>query len=568
MFGGIYMIDNIYLKEIDDFLRKMEGLLDSTSPEVQDVCRGMCTMLRIGHLDVRFYDTFDDENEENCQTTILYTSDNYDKEHPLLRRRVTGMANVVKYRIYPVLGAAEWSKLEIDRIDVLVSTLFVFNGRSNLMKRIHMLTYYDEDMGIHNVKYYLRYIGELITKGQLTGYAAVYFNLRRFSAVNMQIGRKYGTIVMRRYINSIKKMLNSEELICRIGGDNFALLINKEKVDKLIKAMEGMAIIYDDNTGDRVFVSATAGIYVIDDTIPVNDPTVVMDRISMAITRAKNRTKHDIAFFSEDLMKMHKHDLEISSVFSDALANEEFLVYYQPKVSMDDMCIVGAEALCRWMHKGELVSPAQFIPVLEKDMSICRLDFYMLDHVCRDIRRWLDEGRRVVKVSVNLSRRHLSDMDLLKHIVSIVDKNNVPHKYIEIELTETTTDVEFKDLKRVINGLQETGISTSVDDFGVGYSSLTLIKDIPWDVLKVDKSFLPEDEENYDKKKDIMLKHVVAMAKEMGLECVAEGVETRKQVELLKEQKSIIAQGYYFDRPLPVIDFEARLDNYKYTYDE
>lgn len=562
------MIDNIYLKEIDDFLRKMEGLLDSTSTEVQDVCRGMCTMLRIGHLDVRFYDTFDDENEENCQLNTLFTSDNYDKEHPLLRRRVTGMANVVKYRIYPVLGASEWTKLEIDRIDVLVSTLFVFNGRSNLMKRIHSLTYYDQDMGIHNVKYFLRYIGELITKGKLTGYAAVYFNLRRFSAVNMQIGRRNGTIVMRRYINNIKKLLNTDELICRIGGDNFALLISSEKVDKLLESLEGMAIIYDDNTGDRVFVSATAGIYVIDDKIPVNDPTVVMDRISIAINRAKKRTKHDIAFFNEELMKMNQHDLAISSVFPDALANEEFLVYYQPKVSMDDLCIVGAEALCRWRHNDELVSPAQFIPVLEKDMSICRLDFYMLDHVCRDIRRWLDEGKRVVKVSVNLSRRHLSDMDLLKHIVSVVDKNNVPHEYIEIELTETTTDVEFKDLKRVISGLQETGISTSVDDFGVGYSSLTLIKDIPWDVLKIDKSFLPIDEENYDKKKEIMLKYVVAMAQDMGLECVAEGVETRKQVDLLRRNRGIIAQGYYFDRPLPVEEYEKRLDSCTYTLEK
>ena len=112
----------------------------------------------------------------------------------------------------------------------------------------------------------------------------------------------------------------------------------------------------------------------------------------------------------------------------------------------------------------------EFIPILEQNTDICQLDFYMLDHVCKDIRRWLDEGRKVVRVSVNLSRKHMMDVDLLEHIISIVDKYRVPHEYIEIELTETTTDVEFRDLKRVVSSLQQQGIYTSVDDFGMGYS--------------------------------------------------------------------------------------------------
>lgn len=562
------MIDNAFLKVIDDFLRKMESLLDTTSPEVQEVCRGICELLRIGRIDVRFYDTLENEKHDIYSASTLFSTDNYDHEYPIIVRRVTGMANVVKYRIYPVIGNGEWTKTEKDRIDVLASTLFVFNGRSNLMKKTHNLTYSDPDFGIPNVKFFLNRIGELMSADRLIGYAAIYFNLRRFSAVNLQIGRENGTIVMRRYINSLIENLDKDEIVCRIGGDNFTMLVKQEKLDSILSILEGKAIIYDDNTGERVWVSSTAGIYVIDGTIPAKDPNNVMDRISIAINRAKKRTKHDIAYFNEELMQMNLHDLEISSIFPDALTNEEFLVYYQPKICMDTMCIVGAEALCRWKHNDELISPAQFIPVLEKDMSICRLDFYMLDHVCRDIRRWLDEGKIAVKISVNFSRRHLSDMDLLKHIVSIIDKNNVPHEYIEIELTETTTDVEFKDLKRVIKGLQETGISTSVDDFGIGYSSLTLIKDIPWNVLKVDKSFLPVETEDYDPKKEIMLKHVVGMAQEMGLECVAEGVETRKQVDLLKENSCLIAQGYYFDRPLPIKEFETRLDNYKYSCDK
>ena len=154
----------------------------------------------------------------------------------------------------------------------------------------------------------------------------------------------------------------------------------------------------------------------------------------------------------------------------------------------------------------------------------------------------------------------MMDMDLLERIIDIVDRNDVPHQYIEIELTETTTDVEFRDLKRVVSGLQAEGIYTSVDDFGIGYSSLNLIKEIPWDVIKVDRSFLPSDIDDEDaNRRAIMFKYVVAMAHEMGLECIAEGVETEQQVQILRDNSCELAQGFYFDKPLPVADFEQKL---------
>ena len=191
--------------------------------------------------------------------------------------------------------------------------------------------------------------------------------------------------------------------------------------------------------------------------------------------------------------------------------------------------------------------------------DICDLDFYMLDHVCSDIRRWLDEGKDVVRVSVNFSRKHMVDVDFLDHIIRIVDKHNVPHEYIEVELTETTTDVMFSDLKRVVCGLQEQGIWTAVDDFGVGFSSLNLIRDIPWNVLKIDKSFVPKDVDDVDSVPNKMFKHVISLALDLGLECVIEGVETLEQLEVLRRNNCNIAQGYFFDRPLPIEDFEQRL---------
>ena len=214
-----------------------------------------------------------------------------------------------------------------------------------------------------------------------------------------------------------------------------------------------------------------------------------------------------------------------------------------------------------FIHDGKIMPPMDFIPVLEQNADICHLDYYVLDRVCKDLRRWLDEGRRVVRVSVNFSRKNLTEPDLLENIIDIVDRNQIPHEYIEVELTETTTDVTFKDLRRVVNGLHEAGIATAVDDFGMGFSSLSLLQDIPWKVLKIDKSFLPADDEQVVSNNHMMYKHVVSMAREIGLECVTEGVETKKQVMILRKNHCHVAQGFFFDKPLPVEEYEDRMNN-------
>ena len=253
----------------------------------------------------------------------------------------------------------------------------------------------------------------------------------------------------------------------------------------------------------------------------------------------------------------------IQSAFMGALKNEEFIIHYQPKVDIETKQIVGAEALCRWQRDGRVIPPDEFIPILELNTFVSDLDFYVLDHVCRDMVRWLNEGRKPVRVSVNFSRKHLVDIDLTDHIISIIDKYNIPHDLIEIELTETTSDVMFNDLRRIVSGLQREGVKTAVDDFGVGYSSLNLIRDIPWDVLKIDKSFVPETEDDSNIS-NVMFRHLISLAHDMGLECVVEGVETDEQLKIMRKNSCRIAQGFFFDHPLSVDEFEDRLVNKTY----
>lgn len=422
------------------------------------------------------------------------------------------------------------------------------------------LNFKDAQLDMYNSNFFIKVAEEKIADGTIGTCVACFFNLKRFSLVNNQVGREKGTKVLKRYLTGLEEKLGKKGYVCRVSGDNFVMLFERELLDMVIDHLNGTIIELHMRGINRISLSAHAGYYVIPEDCKSSSD--IMDRISMALSSAKYVQKVPHVFFDEEIMKAVENAKQVESQFAEAIEKEEFLVYYQPKVMLKKYRLAGAEALCRWKHNGELIPPFRFIPVLEQSHLICELDFYMLEHVCRDISRWLKEGKPVVRVSVNLSRVHLGDVDLLEHVLDIIDKYKVPHEYIEIELTETTTDVDYKELKHVVAGLRNQGISVAVDDFGVGYSSLNLIREMPWKVLKIDRTFLPVGNEADDEEvqKRIMLKHIIAMAQNLGLECIAEGVETVEQVTILKENNCYHAQGYLFDRPLPVEEFETRLD--------
>ena len=542
-------------------------LQEATPDVIAVLLEELCIILRIGKVEMLAYDNEASEYLGLYTYHCYYDCGNVCDSVSISKRIITSDDNIVVYNVYLKADTEEWSEEECEKIHIFIALFCTFNGKMRLVKLTQHLTYYDSDLDMYNLKKFMKNVRLLCRKERVDSFAAVRFNLKRFSIVNQQLGRENGTRVMKKFISCIEEILTDEyEAVCRMGGDNFIVLIIQENLDKLLDILSGTGIVYDEVRDERIFISATVGVYVIPDMDSFVLHSDIIDRVSMAFNLAKaSSNKQDVVFFNDDILAKRKKDNDISASFPKALEEREFLVFYQPKVAIDGLKIAGAEALCRWMHNGRLVPPGDFIPVLEQSRDICKLDFYMLDAVCRDIRKWLDSGKKAVRISVNLSRRHLSDMDLLKHILNIVDKHKIPHKYIEIELTETTTDVEFKDLKRTISGLQKHGISTSVDDFGIGYSSLNLIKEIPWDVLKLDKSLLPTTDDENPQQKALLFKYIIAMAQEMGLECIAEGVETIEQVKLLADNNCNLAQGFFFDKPLPIEEFETRLDN-NYVY--
>ena len=553
---------DLYYSYLERLTREMVSPEQICVEAVYEDLRELCKMLRVSKGVTTFYSSLAQERRGDGDVYVPYDNGAETDKALTIRSDLSGVL-VGQCTVYHAKGDAPWTEEELSRIDTIQRMMLNFLSRDRMKMMIQRATLYD-DAGYSNIRLFTHAVEKIGNEQGLREFCAARIDLKHFSLINQQLGREMSTQVMKDYIRQLEEAAGPEGVVSRLGGDNFVLLFRKKNLDQVVKLLEGAPVQFGETNEGRVMVAAHAGILVIPDDYYYHDFGDLMDRIINAYNASKNGGRGDIVFSSEKMLERKEQAMKIRQMFPVALQSHEILVFYQPKISVDTKSIVGAEALSRWYHDGKLIMPADFIPILEQSMDICKLDFYVLDHVCRDIRRWLDEGKPVVRISVNLSRRHLIDLDLLDHILSIVDSHRIPHHLIEIELTETTTDVEFKDLKRIVTGLQEAGIYTSVDDFGVGYSSLNLIRDIPWNILKVDKNFLPMNEQNGQDRLNIMFRHVVNMAKELGLTCVAEGVETSEQVSILRKNGCDIAQGFYYDKPLPVREFEKRLEQHAY----
>ena len=552
-----------YGELLEKLIKVTHATYDFDRKEYAGIVREICESYNICKGVAEFYQNI--TMEQRGQGDVYCDYDNGKGEKQLFEIRVvTKTKAVVKGSLYVEKDEPERDARTLYELHMLLSLILSFMSFRRLQHVVEMFGFYDEKH-YPNFRSFTRYLDLADIDKTLDGKMIFHFDMHNFTIVNQEIGRNNGDKVMRNYYNTISELIGDEGIICRLGGDKFIGVFPEKVKERLFEIFRGEPVGFGDISGRRVVVSAAAGVYVLPPSFVLVSYGEIMDKIIMSSTIAKRKNEGAVVIYDQELENMNKRAKWVQRKFRDALADEEFKAFYQPKVDVNTNEMIGAEALCRWFHEGGIIPPMEFIPILEQGMDICDLDFYMLDRVCKDIHRWIEEGKEVVKVSVNLSRKHLVDVDLLSHIMEIIDRNNTPHEYIEIELTETTTDVQFRDLKRVVTGLHREGVSTAVDDFGIGYSSLNLIREIPWDVLKVDKNFLPLDDEGSGSTTSVMFNHVISMAQDLGMKCVVEGVETEKQIELLKKNNCRIAQGFFFDKPLPVEEFEKRLENKHYT---
>ena len=520
----------------------------------------LCKMFRLSKAVIHIYQNLQDEKEDKGEEICCFDSGIEGKQIKEMRVMSNTMP-ITKVKVFMPYDAPPLSPFEEEKADLIMRTSINFVSQTRYNRIIEELTYKD-DKGYPNLRDLERFLSKLIEKKELNGMAAIRYNLRHFSLVNQELGWEAGDQIIHNHYSKLLELSGEKGCIFRLGGDNFIAVCETRRIDEIITFLTEARIEYGNKK--HVSVTTSAGILNLAFDCKIASIRDIMERTITAYRMAQNGEKGNVVRCDESIIRKKEKTMRIQQYFPEALRNEEFIVYYQPKVNISTGELCGAEALCRWSSHGDTISPSSFISVLEETSDVCKLDFYMLEHVCADIKRWLDMGLNVVRVSVNLSRKHMMNADLLDNLMKIINNYNIPHKYIEIELTETTTDVEFRDLKRVVGGLQQEGVRTSVDDFGMGYSSLNLIREIPWNVLKVDRSFLPLDDDEYDSTRSIMFRYVVAMAKNLGLECIAEGVETQTQLDILRENQCELAQGFLFDPPLPVEKFEERLSENVY----
>lgn len=457
-------------------------------------------------------------------------------------------------------GEEPFNDEEKQVIDLLVREMFLKYSRQTVMDLLQHVVMCDLDTGANTLAALMRQASIYIAKHEIQNYNILFFNIHNFKYVNKVFAYSEGDVVLREYVGTLLANLQEGEILTRLGGDNFVALIKNEHVDAYINLLQDFKLKHSDGEKEKTFLlGATLGYSELNN---VNSPRDLMSRASIAYQAARRLGAGSIMKYSEKVHQMLMSRQEILSDFQAALRNGEFVVYYQPKVDLSTHKISGAEALARWIKNGEIVAPNLFIPLLEEEGSVVLLDYFVLDKTCAYLKKRIDEGKEIVPISVNFSRRHLEDDDLIEKTLAIIDKYDIDRKFIEIELTESNDYQNYEKIRKIVKQLDDSGVSTSMDDFGTGFSSLNLIKEVNFDVIKIDKSLIPLDSDYVDKEKDLILfEHLIQLIHQLGKEAIAEGVETQTQLDYIEKAGCKVVQGYIFDKPLPEEEFTERLEN-------
>ncbi|MBO5857758.1 MAG: EAL domain-containing protein [Clostridia bacterium] len=438
--------------------------------------------------------------------------------------------------------------------------ILTFNNINNEMeaiKKLEIFSSIDRLTKIPNRNTFVEKTQTIIEANPDIKFAIVRFDIESFKIINQLFGTSEGDSILKFIAVKLQEIIEpiKNGTYCRITSDLFSFSIPYESeellnsiIDTLVAAVKMYPLNFD--------ITLSFGIYVAENS--EYSVRHMLDRAGVAQKATKNNYKSHVSYFDEALREQEEIEITIVSEMKRALENGEFKIYLQPKVDMRTGDIIGSEALVRWVHpeKG-LISPRSFIPIFENNGFITELDYYIFATVSKQLDKWRSEGLPILPVSVNVSRADLYDPNLFTNIVKIVDTYNIPHEFIEFELTESSFISDNHKLVELTYNLQKGGFHVLMDDFGSGYSSLNSLKDIKVDVLKIDINFLPTS--TSDERAGKILTSVVSMASALDLKVVVEGVETREQADFLISIGAYEAQGYYFFRPMPVEEYEVAL---------
>ncbi len=419
----------------------------------------------------------------------------------------------------------------------------------------------DQLTGILSVTSFERDVRELIDSHPDKVFAIVELDINRLTMINELYGLSEGDNLLRYMGSTLRDVLRDvEDSSCaRIQADLFvfACPYDEKVIENIITLIEHSIRRYSLMLNIDILVSF--GIYKC--VKPELEVALMRDRAKMALKTVKGNYIKHFAYYDEKMHDKIVREQEITQNMNHALKNREFVVYFQPKHSLDDESIIGAEALVRWNspQKG-MISPGEFVPLFEENGFIMKIDTFVWEESCKFIRKSLDAGLPIKPVSVNVSRINLYNPELCEILNSLVKEYNIPYEMLELEFTESAYTDNPQLMLQTMNTLQQMGFKVEMDDFGSGYSSLNMLKDVPVDVLKIDLRFLDKSEDS--EKATAIVSAVVRMAKWLGISSIIEGVETKEQISFLKSIGCTMVQGYYFSKPMPQDDYIEYIKKY------
>ncbi|TCZ80101.1 EAL domain-containing protein [Paenibacillus albiflavus] len=406
-------------------------------------------------------------------------------------------------------------------------------------------------------------INSLFEENNDEHYALMFTDFDKFKYINEEQGYNIGNRVLISFAKLCSSLLTEQEYICRYSSDIFITLIKYQDLDGLNERLINVYRKIDEwkkSHFSGFTISVISGIYLVQPED--RDISTILDKANMARKSIKGSHNRPYAFYDDKLHEQIIKEERIELLMEDALANQEFIVYLQPKVNLMTEQIIGAEALVRWQRpNGKMITPNDFIPLFEKNGFIKQLDFYIYEQVFGYLRKRMDEGKSVVPISVNVSGVHINDEQFVPNLTDLLNQYQIPPRMIELELTESIFIGALDELIKTLNKLKDAGFIFSIDDFGSGYSSLNLLRHLPIDIMKLDKCFF--DAANITKitpKEKAVLSNIIRLGKDLDILVLSEGVETKEQADFLREFGCDLAQGYLFARPMPLAEFNLLLE--------
>ncbi|MFM2482507.1 EAL domain-containing protein [Celerinatantimonas sp. YJH-8] len=426
-------------------------------------------------------------------------------------------------------------------------------------QKIYNLAYHDELTGLANRRKLLIELKKSHQNAALLGQlgALMFIDLDRFKNINDSLGHEAGDWILQQVAGRLKDIVRQGDLLARLGGDEFVLLFpylgdSIEQVQSQAKFI-GQRLIADISRPylrgtQKLHLGASVGVSVF--PLVSQTPEDLLRQADTAMYRAKSEARQSIIFYEQSMQQQADRRLRIHNAIKDGLTRQEFELYYQPQHMLETNELMGAEALLRWTPQGQrMMMPDEFIPIAEESELIVELGRWVLQESCRTLVQWLDQGLRLPELSLNVSAKQFHDPEFISFMLQTLQETGLDPAYLNFEITESVVLNDFEDTIRIMTELKSLGISFSIDDFGAGYSSLSYLKRLPIDELKIDRSFVSDIPR--DRSDMAIIEAVLDLAQHLGFTVTAEGVETPQQKEFLRRRGCQFYQGFLVSKPLP-----------------